>query len=119
MDRDERWEGQAWGAPMPLWTGEALTTLHPDTPGADRWVKDPARGWFPDCCDEHRPAEIIEARKAEEAKREAAERALARMHGKVYVPPVDDEPEPGANTSELTPPPEPSRRFGFLLRRRP
>ena len=120
MDRDdaERWDGERWGASKPLWTGEALTTLHPDTPGADRWVRDPARGWFPDCCDAHRPKEITEARKAEEAKREAAERALARMHHKPYVPPVDDEPEPRP-VAEPEAPPEPPRRFGFLLRRRP
>jgi len=118
MDRDER---ERWNLPEPLYTGsaEVFEDLHPGSPGLQRWVRDPARGWFPDCCDAHRPKEITEARKAEEAKREAAERALARMHHRPYVPPVDDEPEPGANTSELTPPPEPSRRFGFLLRRRP
>ena len=61
MDRDdaERWEGQRWGAPKPLWTGEALTTLHPETPGMDRWVRDPFGGWYPDCCDAHRPKEIV------------------------------------------------------------
>ena len=40
------------------------------------------------------------------------------MHHKPYVPPVDDEPEPGP-VAEPEAPPEPPRRFGFLLRRRP
>ena len=117
MDRDdaERWDGERWGASKPLWTGEALTTLHPATPGTDRWVRDPVGGWYPDCCDAHRPKEITEARKAEAAKREAAERALAAMRQRPYHPPEDDEPEPEP-AIELTTPP---RRFGFLLRRRP
>ena len=54
---EERWEGQRWGAPRPRWSGDALTTLHPDKPGMDRWVHDPVYGWEPDCCDAHRPVE--------------------------------------------------------------
>ena len=116
-DRDaERWEGQAWGAPKPLWTGEALTTLHPETPGRDRWVRDPVGGWYPDCCDAHRPAEIADARRAETAKRDAAERQLAALRQRPYHPPV--EPEPVTDTTVVVTP-EPPRRFGFLLRRRP
>ena len=116
MSRDdaERWEGERWGASRPLWTGDALTTLHPETSGMDRWVKGPTRGWFPDCCPAHRPRETTETPEAEQAKREAAERALAAMLQRPHHRVVEPEP-----VAELEAPPEPPRRFGFLLRKRP
>ena len=110
MDSDER---RTWHVPEPLETRwDALTDLHDGT--GTRWVKDPTRGYWADCCDRHRPAEIIDARRAETANREAAERALAAQRQRPYHPP--EEPEPVA---EPEIPPEAPRRFGFLLRRRP
>jgi hypothetical protein len=47
-DRDDR-----WGEPEPLYTGDALGDLHGGK--GTRWVKDPVRGYWPDCCDSHRP----------------------------------------------------------------
>ena len=118
MGSDEPWPGAAWGAPKPLETRwDTLTTLHPDEPGKDRWVKDAGgRGWYADCCDRHRPAEIIEARKAETERREAAERALAAQRQRPYHP---AEPEPEVDVRDADIKPEPPGRFDFLRRRRP
>lgn len=54
--------------PKPLSYKDALTDLHNGK--GTKWVKDPnGRGYWPDCCDRHRPKEIIEARaKAAEAR---------------------------------------------------
>ncbi len=52
MDSDER---ARWHVPEPLYQGDALTDLH-DGKGTS-WIKDPVRGYWPDCCDKHRPAE--------------------------------------------------------------
>ena len=46
-------ERERWGEPEPLYTGDALANLHPE--GGTRWVKDPERGYWADCCDLHRP----------------------------------------------------------------
>jgi hypothetical protein len=116
MDSDER---ARWGVPEPFYTGDADVDLHNGK--GTKWVHQPDGQKYPDCpC--HLPREIAESRRAETAKREAAERQLAAMHHRPYVPPVDDEPperRAGATCPEPVAPPEPPRRFGFLLRRRP
>ena len=52
MDADER---SNWNLPEPLYKGDALVDLHGGA--GTSWVKDPLRGYWPDCCDKHRPAE--------------------------------------------------------------
>jgi len=117
MDSDER---ARWGVPEPYWTGDADVDLHNGK--GTKWVHQPDGQKYPDCpC--HLPREIAESRRAETAKREAAERQLAAMHHRPYTPPegiTSDalsgaEPELGANP----PSPEPPGRFDFLRRRRP
>ena len=106
MDSDER---ARWGVPEPFWTGDADVDLH-DGRGT-RWVHQPDGQVYPDClC--HLPKVIAESRRAETARREAAERSLAAQRHRPYHPPV--EPERPAE-----PTPEPPRRFDFLRRRRP
>lgn len=52
MDSDER---ARWNVPEPLYTGDKMVDLH-DGDGTS-WVRDPLRGYWPDCCDKHRPPE--------------------------------------------------------------
>lgn len=52
MDADER---ARWNVPEPLYQGDKLVDLH-DGDGTS-WVRDPLRGYWPDCCDKHRPPE--------------------------------------------------------------
>ena len=112
MDSDER---ARWGVPEPVWTGDADVDLH-DGRGT-RWVHQPDGQVYPDCAC-HLPREIAESSRAETAKRETAERALAAQRHRTYHPPVETEPEVQIDDGSSVPP-EPPRRFGFLLRRRP
>jgi hypothetical protein len=112
MDSDER---ARWGVPEPVWTGDADVDLH-DGRGT-RWVHQPDGQKYPDCAC-HLPREIAESRRAETAKREAAERALAAQRHRPYVPPIEPEPEVQINDGSSVPPEAP-RRFDFLRRRRP
>ena len=108
MDSDER---ARWGVPEPFWTGDADVDLHNGK--GTKWVHQPDGQKYPDCpC--HLPREIAESRRAETAKREAAEHALAAQRRRPYHPAIEPEPE-----AEPEAPPEPPRRFGFLLRKRP
>jgi hypothetical protein len=110
MDDRER-----WGVPEPVWTGDADVDLHGGA--GTRWVHQPDGQVYPDCpC--HLPREIAESRRAETARREAAERQLAAQRHRPYVP-VDPEPGQLAHVSTPEPTPEPPGRFGFLRRRQP
>jgi hypothetical protein len=100
MDDDAR----RWGAPEPLWTGDALVNLHPDG-GTTRWVLDPARGYWPDCCDAHRP----------ESKR------VGPVETPASIPAVPKVPSPAPQAVVLPPLPAPpvvsdQRGVSLLLR---
>jgi hypothetical protein len=112
MDSDER---ARWGVPEPIWTGDADVDLHAGR--GTRWVHTPDGQKYPDCAC-HLPREIAESRRAETAKREAAERALAAQRHRTYHPPVETEPDVTTSTVVVTPEPPPGR-FDFLRRRRP
>jgi hypothetical protein len=111
MDSDER---ARWGVPEPVWTGDADVDLHGGA--GTRWVHQPDGQKYPDCAC-HLPREIAESRRAETAKREAAERALAAQRHRTYHPPV--EPEPAEEVPVQQQPEPPVGRFDFLRRRRP
>ena len=81
---------QRWGDPEPLYTGDALTNLHPE--GGTRWVKDPTRGYWPDCCDLHRPESKRVGAAAADAqpKRKRAPGAVQRPLEADPAEPIDE-----------------------------
>lgn len=81
-DRDRR----AWNEPEPLYSGQALTDLH--HPNGTAWVKDPVRGYWPNCCDQHRP-ESKRVGKAAVSPRNGPGRTKAPKPGN--EPPVPEE----------------------------
>ena len=86
MDADER---RRWNIPEPLYNGtaEPFEDLHP--PHGTRWVKDGnGRGYWPDCCDRHRPPE----------KRTAAEPPTSRHAAKSHADaaPLQEPPDADA-----------------------